>query len=102
MRERLANFRLTPAGGGLVLVLGAAVAVLVVGPSGEQVPAIVVIVIVAMMLLVQPGGTRRAWSRTLQERAEDFNPPQRRGEDAPLDEAEQDALWAEERGRRGR
>ncbi len=102
MKERLRSYRLSPAGGGLVLVLVAAVLVLAAGPGSERVPAIVVIVIVALMLIVQPGGTRAAWTRTLQERRDEVAPSTRNSRDEPPEPAEQDALWTEERERYGR
>lgn len=95
MKQRLRGFRLSPAGGGLVLVLAAAVAVLAVGPYDEQVPAIIVIAIVVLVLVAQPGGSRAAWSRTLDERREEFGAHSR----DPAEEAEQDERWARERER---
>ena len=77
MRERLRSRSLTPAAGGLLLVLVAAVGVLAAGPGSERGPAIVVIVIVAVTLVLRPGGNRAAWSR-MREREEELHPRQGR------------------------
>ena len=62
MKSRLAAYRLTPAGGALLFVLGAALIVLVIGPRHDEGPAFIVIAIVLAMLLLgisRTAGRRR-------------------------------------------
>lgn len=59
MRGLLSAYRRSPAGGGLVLVLGAALTVLIVGPKYDQTPAIVVIAVVGVIVAMGLAGARR-------------------------------------------
>lgn len=52
MKGRLAAYRLTPSGGALLFILGAAVIVLVLGPRHDEGPAFIVIAIVLTMLFL--------------------------------------------------
>lgn len=100
MRRRLAAYRLTPAGGGLLFVLGAALIVLLIGPHHDEGPAFIVIVIVLAILVVGavPTGRRPSFDQTVSERRERFHPRRRLGEEQPDGQAEADA-WRRERER---
>jgi hypothetical protein len=109
VRRLLRSYRLSPIGGGVALVLGAAILVLAVGPKHDEAPAFVVIVVVLALVCVRitPPWFRsadRIAQPTLEERREEFGPPERDA-GAQLarsqlpDETEQDAAWAHERER---
>ncbi len=59
MRRRLADYRLAPAGGALMFVLGAAVIVLLVGPHHDHRPALILLVIALAVFLLGVGANRR-------------------------------------------
>jgi hypothetical protein len=52
LRRRLAAYRRTPGGGALVLVLGAALIVLLLGPRHDEGPAFIVIAIALALFVV--------------------------------------------------
>lgn len=101
MKRILDTYRLSRAGGGLALLLGAAILVLVIGPRHDQAPALIVIVLVVAMFAVQGGGSRASFTRSLDERRSEFGPPRPRlgdpGQNA--DETDQDDSRARERER---
>jgi hypothetical protein len=102
VKRILDTYRLSPAGGGLALLLGAAILVLVIGPKHDRAPALIVIVIVVAVFAVQGGGSRVPFTRSLDERSSEFGPPRPRlgdpGNDA--EETAQDEAWARKRERR--
>jgi hypothetical protein len=63
VRRLFGAYRLSPVGGGVVLVLGAAILVLAVGPQHDQTPAVVVIVVVIALICVRVIPTWFAWLR---------------------------------------
>ena len=52
MRRRPSAYRLTPAGGAMIFILGAAVIVLLLGPRYDEAPAFIVIVVVLAIFVV--------------------------------------------------
>jgi hypothetical protein len=102
VKRILDTYRLSPVGGGLVLLLGAAILVLIVGPGHDEAPALIVIVIVVAVFAVQGGGSRASFTRSLDERRSEFGPARPRLGD-PRQDAEatdQDEAWTRERERR--
>jgi hypothetical protein len=100
VRGRLRGRGPTPVGGGMLLVLVAAVAVLIAGPQGDRTPAIVVLVVMALLLVVRPGGTREAVSRSLGEDREGLDPRRREPRPDAGEEAGRDPAPAGEGERR--
>jgi hypothetical protein len=103
MKRWLGSYSLTPAGGAMLFVLIAAIAVLGLGPKHDEVPAFVVIAVVLAMFAIgsSPGGIRQRGrrQRTLTDYRSQFHPRERTPRDepeAPVDEA----LWRRERERR--
>jgi hypothetical protein len=99
MRRRLSSYRVTPAGGAMVMLLVAAVILLLFGPKHDEVPAFVVIVAILALFVVgsSPGGLRTR--RTFSEYQDLYRPRERGLKDepeAPVDEE----LWRRERERR--
>jgi hypothetical protein len=90
VKRILDTYRLSPAGGGLVLLLGAAILVLIIGPRHDEAPALIVIVIVIAMFVVQGGRSRASLTRSLEEHQGDFGPPRRRLGDSGQDPREPD------------
>jgi hypothetical protein len=99
VRRLLDTYRLSPAGGGLALLLGAAILVLILGPKHDEAPALIVIVVVVAMFAVQAGGSRASMTRSLDERRGEFGPPRPRLGDSGQ-ETEDDEGWARKRKRR--
>src|SRR5271166_1962429 len=64
MRAPSRSARMTPAGGGLIIVLAAALVVLAVGPGHDQLPAVVVIAAGAAIFAIPRVGSRiaRGWN----------------------------------------
>ena len=103
MWERLREFRLTPAGGLVSMLLVASLVVLLVGPRHDRNAALIVLLIVLLVAVGQAAGIRRggmsSWP-TRQERRAEFHARRRDpGDSVPLDQSEQDRLWQEERER---
>jgi hypothetical protein len=103
MKRWLGSYSLTPAGGAMLFLLIAAVAVLLLGPKHEEAPAFVVIAVVLAMFVMgsSPGGIRQRGrrQRTLSDYRSQFHLRERNPRDepeAPVDEA----LWRRERERR--
>ncbi len=63
MRRLLGTYRTSPIGGGVVLVLAAAILVLAFGPASDETPAIVVIAVIAALVCVRALPSSRARRR---------------------------------------
>jgi hypothetical protein len=100
VKRILDTYRLSPAGGALALLLGAAILVLAIGPKHDQAPALIVIVIVVAVFAVQGGGSRAPFTRSLDERRSEFGPPRPRLGDPGQDAEAVDQDDARERERR--
>jgi hypothetical protein len=98
VKRRLAAYRLTPAGGGLLFILGAAVIVLAIGPRHDEGPAFIVIVLVLFAFVIgsSPMSRRSSFGESLSDRREHFHPRARDGGDAADPQEEEDA-WRRER-----
>jgi hypothetical protein len=105
MRSRLSAYRLTPAGGAMLMLLAAAVALLLFGPKHDEVPAFVVIVVILAIFVMgsSPGGItpRGRRSRTLADYRSQFHPRERGLKDEPEAPVDKE-LWQRERERRDR
>jgi hypothetical protein len=103
MKRWLGSYSLTPAGGAMIFLLIAAVAVLLLGPKHDEVPAFIVIAGVLAMFAMgsSPGGIRQRGrrQRTLSDYRSQFHPRERNPRDepkVPIDEV----LWRREHERR--
>jgi hypothetical protein len=63
VKRLLRAYRLSPVGGGVVLVLGAAILVLAVGPQQDRTPAVVTLVALIALLCVRGAPGWLAWVR---------------------------------------
>jgi hypothetical protein len=98
VKRRLAAYRLTPAGSGLLFVLGAALIVLLIGPHHDEGPAFIIIAIVLFMLVLgaAPPGRWPSFDQSLSERRARFHPRSREADAQPESEAENED-WQRER-----
>ncbi len=85
MRGLLSAYRRSPAGGGLVLVLAAAVTVLLAGPKQDETPGIVVIAVVVAIVAVQIAGARlgRGRRRAVEGAGPEITDPARAAREDP-------------------
>jgi len=99
MKRRPDSYSVTPAGGAMLMLLVAAVALLLFGPKHDEVPAFVVIVAILAIFVVGafPGGLETR--RTLSEYETLFHPHERELEDEPEPPVDEE-LWRRERERR--
>jgi hypothetical protein len=82
--RRLARlYRRSPASGGLVLVLGAAILVLLVGPRHDRTAALVVIALTLLIILGSAGAMAVPRARAAERRRESREPRERDEEDPP-------------------
>lgn len=101
MRHRLSSYRVAPAGGAMLMLLIAAVALLLLGPKHDEVPAFVVIAVILAIFVVgsSPGGLRTR--RTFSEYQDLYHPRERGLGDEPEAPADEE-MWQRERERRER